>query len=70
MDAFKNEEIIRMEKGGNKKCKAFFEKAPEFYDGMTISEQYSADFAEDYKEKVGCRELGAGRESSNMGTCS
>jgi ADP-ribosylation factor GTPase-activating protein 1 len=53
MDSFKNSEILRMEKGGNDKCKAFFEKSPEFHKAMTISERYSAEFAEDYKEKVG-----------------
>jgi hypothetical protein len=52
MDSFKNEEIQRMEKGGNNKLKEWFESQPEFYDGMTISERYSSDFAEDYKEKV------------------
>lgn len=41
-----------MEKGGNDKCKAFFEKSPEFHKAMTISERYSAEFAEDYKEKL------------------
>jgi ADP-ribosylation factor GTPase-activating protein 1 len=52
MDAFKNEEITRMEKGGNKKCQEFFAASPEFSESMSISERYSADFAEDYKEKV------------------
>ncbi|KAI5777694.1 hypothetical protein EDC01DRAFT_677731 [Geopyxis carbonaria] len=52
MDAFKNEEIQLMEKGGNKKCHQFFEKAIEFYDGMTIGERYSSEFANDYKEKL------------------
>jgi len=42
-----------MEKGGNSKCKEFFEKASEFHEGMTINERYSSDFAADYKEKVG-----------------
>ncbi|KAI5817720.1 hypothetical protein BZA77DRAFT_309300 [Pyronema omphalodes] len=52
MDSFKNEEIQRMEKGGNNKLKEWFESQPEFYEGMTISERYSSDFAEDYKEKL------------------
>jgi ADP-ribosylation factor GTPase-activating protein 1 len=59
MDAFKNEEILRMEKGGNNKCKEFFEKASGFLEGMTINERYSSDFAADYKEKVGLVYLGA-----------
>lgn len=52
MDSFKPEEIKRMEKGGNKKCQDFFEHSEGFYSGMSIGERYSADFAEDYKEKV------------------
>lgn len=52
MDAFKEDEILRMEKGGNKKCQEFFAKSVDFHDGMTINERYSSDFAEDYKEKV------------------
>ena len=52
MDAFKNDEIVRMEKGGNRKCREFFEQAPEFQKSMTIAERYSSEFAEDYKEKV------------------
>lgn len=52
MDSFKAEEILRMDKGGNKKCKDFFSAAPEFHEGMTISEQYGSVFGEDYKEKV------------------
>ncbi|CAZ82128.1 unnamed protein product [Tuber melanosporum] len=52
MDSFKNEEIKRMEKGGNKRCQEFFQKAPEFGDNMTISERYGSSFGEDYKEKL------------------
>ncbi|TGZ79564.1 ArfGap-domain-containing protein [Ascodesmis nigricans] len=52
MDSFKEDEILRMDKGGNKKCQEYFVAAPEFYDGMTIAERYSAEFAEDYKEKL------------------
>ena len=52
MDAFKNEEIVRMEKGGNRKCQEFFAAQPEFREDMSVSERYSADFAEDYKEKA------------------
>lgn len=52
MDSFKAEEILRMDKGGNRKCKAFFAAAAEFREGMSIAEQYGSDFGEDYKEKV------------------
>lgn len=52
MDSFKNEEIKRMEKGGNKRCQEFFRNAPEFDENMTISERYGSSFGEDYKEKV------------------
>ncbi|KAF8424750.1 hypothetical protein BGX38DRAFT_1107295 [Terfezia claveryi] len=52
MDQFKQEEVLRMEKGGNKACKAFFAAAPEFDPAMSIAERYGAPFAEDYKEKL------------------
>jgi len=52
MDSFKNEEIKRMEKGGNKRCQEFFQNAPEFDESMTISGRYGSSFGEDYKEKV------------------
>jgi len=52
MDSFKNEEIKRMEKGGNKRCQEFFQNAPEFDESMTIGERYGSSFGEDYKEKV------------------
>ena len=52
MDQFKPEEIQRMEIGGNKACKAFFESSKEFDPLMTIAERYGAPFAEDYKEKL------------------
>lgn len=52
MDQFKQEEILRMEKGGNKACKAFFAAAPEFDPTVSIAERYGAPFAEDYKEKL------------------
>jgi len=52
MDSFKNEEIKRMEKGGNKRCQEFFRKAPEFGENMTIGERYGSSFGEDYKEKL------------------
>ncbi|KAF8418935.1 hypothetical protein EV426DRAFT_298607 [Tirmania nivea] len=52
MDQFKQEEILRMEKGGNKACKDFFAAASEFDSTMSIAERYGAPFAEDYKEKL------------------
>lgn len=52
MDSFKADEILRMDKGGNRKCKAFFAAAAEFRDAMSIAEQYGSVFGEDYKEKV------------------
>jgi len=52
MDSFKKDEIMRMEKGGNNKCKDFFAAQPGFDESMTIAERYGADFAEDYKEKL------------------
>lgn len=52
MDSFKPDEILRMDKGGNRKCRAFFAAAAGFRDGLSIAERYGSDFGEDYKEKV------------------
>jgi ADP-ribosylation factor GTPase-activating protein 1 len=52
MDQFKPDEVIRMQQGGNDKWAKYLESVPEFHEDMTLSEKYSSEFAEDYKEKV------------------
>lgn len=53
MDQFKPEEVLRMEKGGNANCKAYFE-----LNGVDLALPIKAKFdnyvAEDYKEYLSC----------------
>lgn len=53
MDQFKPEEILRMEKGGNEKCKSYF--VAHGVD-ITLPAKFKYDnyVAEDYKEKLSC----------------
>ncbi|KAK9457954.1 hypothetical protein V1511DRAFT_491319 [Dipodascopsis uninucleata] len=51
MDQFKSDEMQRMEKGGNKAAKDFFE-AEGYKPSMSIKEKYNSTFAEDYKDKL------------------
>ncbi|KAK9357370.1 hypothetical protein V1504DRAFT_464793 [Lipomyces starkeyi] len=51
MDQFKADEMKRMELGGNKAAREFFEA--EGYDkSMSIKEKYNSTFADDYKDKL------------------
>lgn len=52
MDSFKADEILRMQSGGNAKCKEFFEASDGFHKDMSIADLYSSPFGEDYKEKA------------------
>lgn len=52
MDSFKADEILRMQSGGNQKCKEFFESSGGYRKDMSIAELYGSPFAEDYKEKL------------------
>ncbi|KAI5838868.1 hypothetical protein DFP73DRAFT_575360 [Morchella snyderi] len=52
MDSFKPDEILRMQGGGNQKCKDFFEASDGFHRDMSIAELYGSPFGEDYKEKL------------------
>ncbi|RPB07241.1 ArfGap-domain-containing protein [Morchella conica CCBAS932] len=52
MDSFKPDEILRMQSGGNAKCKEFFEASDGFRGDMSIAELYGSVFGEDYKEKL------------------
>lgn len=52
MDKWSDDQLKKMELGGNIKAKDFFEASPDFYQGMSIKEKYSSVFATQYKEKV------------------
>ncbi|KAI9795218.1 MAG: Zn finger-containing GTPase- Activating Protein for ARF [Piccolia ochrophora] len=58
MDAFKGNEILRMEKGGNQAWKTFFEthEATKLtgvgWDECTVSERYGGDVGEEWKERL------------------
>ncbi|RPA71974.1 ArfGap-domain-containing protein [Ascobolus immersus RN42] len=52
MDQFKPDEVIRMQQGGNERWAKYLESVPEYHEDMTLAEKYSAEFAEDYKEKL------------------
>lgn len=38
--------------GGNKKALEFFKESPEYSEGMSIEDKYSAQFAQNYREKL------------------
>ncbi|KAN0075584.1 hypothetical protein V8E54_006854 [Elaphomyces granulatus] len=58
MDAFKNAEIQRMEKGGNDSWKAFFDAHPitlsegRTFEDSTIKERYDGDVGEEYRDRL------------------
>ena len=58
MDAFKNPEIQRMEKGGNEPWKTFFDSHPitlsegRTFEDSTIKERYDSEVGEEWKEKL------------------
>ena len=58
MDAFKNPEIQRMEKGGNESWKAFYDSHPitvsegRTFEDSTIKERYDSEVGEEWKEKL------------------
>jgi len=52
MDKWSDDQLKKMELGGNIKAKDFFEASPDYYQGMSIKEKYSSVFATQYKEKV------------------
>lgn len=52
MDKWSDDQLKKMELGGNIKAKEFFEASPDYYAGMSIKEKYSSVFAAQYKEKV------------------
>ncbi|KAF9580457.1 Zn finger-containing GTPase- Activating Protein for ARF [Lunasporangiospora selenospora] len=52
MDKWSDEQLKKMELGGNIKAREFFESSPDYQDGMSIKEKYSSVFAAQYKEKL------------------
>lgn len=61
MDAFKNAEILRMEKGGNEPWKEFFDAHPvtlsegRTFEDSTIKERYEGEVGEEWKERLTCK---------------
>ena len=55
MDAFKQNEIARMQNGGNKKWQDFYNKnATTPFDEATIKERYDCEIGEEWKERLTC----------------
>ncbi|KAF9918639.1 Zn finger-containing GTPase- Activating Protein for ARF [Lobosporangium transversale] len=52
MDKWSDDQLKKMELGGNIKAKDFFESSPDYFPGMSIKEKYSSVFAAQYKEKL------------------
>ncbi|KAJ3027097.1 ADP-ribosylation factor GTPase-activating protein 1 [Rhizophlyctis rosea] len=52
MDKWSEDQVKRMQLGGNKKAIEFFKSQPDWREGMTIQEKYQSDFARQYKEKL------------------
>lgn len=52
MDKWSDDQLKKMELGGNIKARDFFEDSPDYFQGMPTKEKYSSVFAAQYKEKV------------------
>ncbi|KAF9363422.1 Zn finger-containing GTPase- Activating Protein for ARF [Mortierella sp. NVP85] len=52
MDKWSDDQLKKMELGGNIKAREFFEDSPDYFQGMSIKEKYSSVFATQYKEKL------------------
>jgi ADP-ribosylation factor GTPase-activating protein 1 len=58
MDAFKNAEIQRMDKGGNDTWKKFYDEHPivvsegRTFEDSTIKERYDSEVGEEYKDRL------------------
>lgn len=52
MDAWREDQVKKMQMGGNNKCLEFFKKSPDYRQGMSINEKYNSDFARQYREKL------------------
>ncbi|KAK4055082.1 Zn finger-containing GTPase- Activating Protein for ARF [Microbotryomycetes sp. JL201] len=52
MDKWTPAQIKRMEVGGNKKCREFFEASPEYDRNMSMPDKYNTHFAAMYRDKL------------------
>ncbi|KAM3585993.1 ADP-ribosylation factor GTPase-activating protein gcs1 [Umbelopsis sp. WA50703] len=52
MDKWFDEQVTKMDLGGNKKAKAFFESQPDYSPSMSLPEKYNSHFASLYREKL------------------
>lgn len=52
MDKWSEEQIKKMQLGGNAKAIQFFSSQPDYREGMSIKEKYSSNFAKLYREKL------------------
>lgn len=52
MDKWSEQQVKKMDLGGNARAVEFFKKSPEFSDDMTIEKKYTSRFAQDYREKL------------------
>jgi len=66
MDKWSDDQLKKMELGGNIKAREFFEDSPDYFQGMSIKEKYSSVFATQYKEKVS-KKNGRGLHGGEVG---
>ncbi|KAF9970445.1 Zn finger-containing GTPase- Activating Protein for ARF [Actinomortierella ambigua] len=52
MDKWSDDQLKRMDLGGNNKAREFFEASPDYFPGMSIKEKYNSVFAAQYKDKL------------------
>lgn len=52
MDKWTQEQLKRMENGGNAKAQEFFESQPGYKPGMSIKDKYNSRFAENWRQKL------------------
>ncbi|ORY69381.1 ArfGap-domain-containing protein, partial [Neocallimastix californiae] len=52
MDKWSDEQLKKMELGGNSKALQFFQSQPDYREGMSIKEKYNSNFARLYREKL------------------
>ncbi|KAI8807847.1 hypothetical protein BJ742DRAFT_299928 [Cladochytrium replicatum] len=52
MDDWRDDQIKRMQLGGNEKARKFFKSHPDYVEGLSIQEKYESNFALDYKDKL------------------
>ncbi|KAJ3182885.1 Zn finger-containing GTPase- Activating Protein for ARF [Gaertneriomyces sp. JEL0708] len=52
MDSWSEDQVKRMQLGGNRKALEFFSSHPDYHENMTIQEKYNSEFARQYKDKL------------------